>query len=102
MIRCTAQKAFVIYDKSHIRSKFGMRFVKNSNSTDIIRFRNKDDALYMKEVLNVAIARYGDWENAVKLGENDDLVICERMKNYMTDAVDFEYVDVKTYDDDDV
>jgi hypothetical protein len=54
----------------------------------------------MKEVLNVAIARYGDWDNAVKLGENDDLVICERMKNYMVDAIDFEYVDVMTYDED--
>ena len=100
MICCTAQKAFIIYDKSHVRSKFGMQFVKNSNSTDIIRFRNKNDALHMKEVLNVAIARYGDWDKAVKLGENDDLVICERMKNYMVDAVDFEYVDIMTYDED--
>jgi hypothetical protein len=100
MICCTAQKAFVIYDKSQVRSKFGMRSVKNHTSNDIIRFRNKDDALHMKEVLNVAIARYGDWDNAVKLGENDDLVICERMKNYMVDTVDFEYVDIMTYDED--
>ena len=99
MKMATPCKSYGIYHKMLAREKFRMSHVKNSKATRLVRFENRGDANLMKDVLNIAIARFGEWENAIELRGND-LVVAECMGDFENDAIDFEYVDVQSYDED--
>ncbi|AGE51150.1 hypothetical protein PBCVCVG1_356L [Paramecium bursaria Chlorella virus CVG-1] len=93
-------KSYGVFHKMLARKKFMMTHVKNSKANHVVRFEKRGDALLMKDVLNIAIARFGEWENAIELRGND-LVVAEPMRDFENDVVDFEYVDVQSYDEDD-
>jgi hypothetical protein len=99
MKMATPCKSYGIYHKMLAREKFRMSHVKNTKATHVVRFEKRGDALLMKDVLNIAISRFGDWENAIEMRGND-LVVAEPMRDFENDVVDFEYVDVHTYDED--
>lgn len=94
-------KSYVVYHKFDGRQKFCMSHVKHGNSSAVVRFSSRGEATKMKDILNISIARFGDWEGAVEK-RGDDLVISDKMKDFESDAADFEYVDVESYDGDDV
>ncbi|ABT15608.1 hypothetical protein FR483_N323L [Paramecium bursaria Chlorella virus FR483] len=93
-------KSYGVFHKMLAREKFMMTHVKNSKANHVVRFEKRGDALLMKDVLNIAIARFGEWVNAIELRGND-LVVAEPMRDFENDVVDFEYVDVQSYDEDD-
>ncbi|AGE53169.1 hypothetical protein PBCVFr5L_367L [Paramecium bursaria Chlorella virus Fr5L] len=91
-------KSYSVFHKMLARKKFTMAHVKNSKATHVVRFEKRGDANLMKDVLNIAIARFGYWDDAIEL-RGTDLVIAESMRDFENDAIDFEYVDVQTYDE---
>lgn len=93
-------KSYGVFHKMLAREKFTMAHVKNSKANHVVRFEKRGDALLMKDVLNIAISRFGEWENAIELCGND-LVVAEPMRDFENDVVDFEYVDVQSYDEED-
>ena len=99
MAMAMASKSYGIYQKMCVRDKFRMLNVKQGSTNNVVRFEKRSDALLMKDVLNIAIARFGSWEESIEL-RGDDLVVSESMKDFENDAADFEYVDVESYDDD--
>lgn len=92
-------KSYGIVHKLLAREKFRMSHVKNSKANHVVRFENRGNALLMKDVLNIAIARFGYWDDAIEM-RGTDLVVAECMRDFENDAIDFEYVDVQTYDED--
>ena len=93
-------KSYGVFHKMLTREKFTMTHVKNSKAKHVVRFEKRGDALLMKDVLNIAISRFGEWDNAIEMRGND-LVVAEPMRDFENDVVDFEYVDVQSYDEDD-
>jgi hypothetical protein len=92
-------KSYGIAQRSHYgREKFSMKHVKNGISSAPVRFENRGAALAMKDVLNIAIARFGDWSDLIEK-RGDELVLTDEMKDFENDCADFEYVDVMTIDD---
>jgi hypothetical protein len=95
-----SSKSYGIYQKMCVREKFRISDVKHGRNNNVVRFEKRGDALLMKDVLNIAIARFGTWEDAIEL-RGDDLVVSESLRDFGSDAADFEYVDVESYDDGD-
>lgn len=93
-------KSFGIFQKMCASEKFRMSHVKNSKANHVVRFEKRGDALLMKDILNIAIARFGSWEDSIEM-HGTDLVVAKCMRDFENDAVDFEYVDVQSYDEDD-
>lgn len=91
-------KSYGIVHKLFAREKFSMSHVKNSKATHVVRFEKRGDANLMKDVLNIAIARFGAWEDAIEM-RGTDLVVATPLRDFENDAIDFEYVDVHTYDE---
>lgn len=91
-------KSYGIVHKMLAREKFRMSHVKNSKANHVVQFENQGDALLMKDVLNIAIARFGAWEDAIEM-RGTDLVVAKPLRDFENDAIDFEYVGVQTYDE---
>lgn len=66
------------YDRSR---PFSMLNVKNGAKTSVpIVFDRKPAAEYMKEALNTAIAINGEWNDAIEMRKDGDLVVSEYIK----------------------
>jgi hypothetical protein len=93
VIASTHRTAYVIVEKSYKRNKFNMSHVKNGKTTDTtpILFDNRHSAQYFSEVLNVAISRASEWDDAIEL-KDGELTIATKYVDYMADdGVDYDY-----------